>query len=337
MRSQVSVFIIFGLILLVVVGLATYVMKIGNEVSPVDMSQGAGGLESYVMECIDQVALPSVMDIGIGGGTIKPEKHRWYFGKQYNYLCSSVGGICLQKPLLRQDMEAEIEQGVLLNITRCVDLDIFRRQDFEVQAGTPSVNVTIGRYEVDVGLSYPIRLVRGDVDITVKSYHTRIEKPLGLFYDKSIEIINSENSQGHFDSVDYMYRNSGRIIIEKHRPYPDTVYSLTSDDYTFMFAMEGVTAIGASIGCCYNLYDKSCFKNVAPEICESKGGIYDMNFNCECPEVSDENDFSCNGGSCRDCEKTFDYVTGTFSNELRKHGESWCEYDSVAVLMARNM
>ncbi len=343
-RSQISVFIIIGLILLLVVALSIYVYDLGtNQVEPyIDNSllikSTTEPVKKYVENCIDQVSQEPVKTIGRNGGTLNPASFRWYDNQKYNYLCMNEQGACVPTLLLRQDMEKELQDAIRDSLSGCIDLTVFEKQGFDVKTGPMEVNVTIGLEHVNVRVDYPIELIKEGLDLTVSEFSDDIPEPLGMLYDKGIEIVNDENSRGYFDQVDYMYNNGDMIEVEKHRPYPDIIYTLTDGGYVFRFALQGDSSSSQGYrnyqapdyGCCYNLYDKDCYKGVPESECRDRQGVYDFNPGCTCPETDDTMDTTCGGRPCGDCLHTYDPDTGNYDNKPRKSGESWCVYDGIA-------
>ena len=138
-----------------------------------------------------------------------------------------------------------------------------------------------------------------------------------------------------------MLYNGADIIIEKHRPYPDIIYTLTKtnplteETLIFNFALQGrdtVVLTGQATdyglaGCCYNSYDNTAQANAIEEICLSKQDTTFSNEECIKPGFSSFSDSSCDGEECKDCESTWDYNDQDYSGPKRKHGESWCVYD----------
>jgi len=310
MRGQITVFIILGLIIMLVAGVAFLVYDTVYNLDPeieqnLIITNDIKPLQVYIENCMRQAVPESLNMIGAGGGTLDPVFYRWYDNQTYTYLCQ-YDGLCMHEPLFRQDIEREIEKWTIPIIKQCIDLSILERQSFTVTDGEMTMNATIGRDDVSIKLDYPLRLVKDDVDLTSRYYVTDIKVPLGRLFELAIDIINSENSKGYFDQVEYMKAND--IIIEKHRPYPDIVYNLSSDGYVFQFAMQPGTG---QYGCCYNQYDNVCYKNTRIDSCVRKGGIYDMF--CECPGADSLPE-------CTDCD----------SCGPRQHGESWCEYETIA-------
>jgi len=336
MRAQISVFIVIGLVILVIAGISFAVVDYVNSgldnelLAQYRVQSDIEPVKKYIESCLEQVSIEPIDQIGENGGSLEPGKFRWYFGNKFNYLCH--GDRCEHNPLFRQEMEAELEYVIRDRLIECMDLSIFERQDFTVRTGVMDLNATIGRKDVSIKLYYPVQLMRADLDLKISDYNVRIKKPLGLLYDKSIEIINSEIQNSYFDQVEYIVNNDKEVIVEKHRPYPDIVYELTSDEYLFRFALEGVHTqpgymdTSTEHGCCYNLYDKACFQNTPASQCEAKGGIYDFNTNCVCPATDDTGIQTCQGFECNGCN-SYDYVKDSYTGEPRQHGESWCTYE----------
>ena len=344
MRGQITVFIIAGLLLLVMVALGLWMTDELSERMNKDIDKrflvrsSSEPVRLYVEECLREVAEGPINAIGLNGGTLALEKYRWFESERINYLAYNEPGFGPRHALvLRQDMESELEDSIRMALPRCIDLGVFERQGFDVKTGNIDVNVTIGLYRVFIEISYPITLYRDDLELTNTVFSTEIDKPLGLLFERSVEIINEEASGGHFDIIEYMQRND-EASVEKHRPYPDIVYLLELDSYIFRFAIEGedTSAVPGSFsvpeqeGCCYNLYDNLCYKNVPLGLCERRGGLYDPNPGCRCPTTDHQEEKTCEGKDCKDCLRTYDPVTGKISSISREHGESWCVYETPA-------
>ncbi|MBI3035646.1 hypothetical protein HYY71_04970, partial [Candidatus Woesearchaeota archaeon] len=140
-------------------------------------------------------------------------------------------------------------------------------------------------------------------------------------------------------------------------------------DLAFQFAIKGKDTVGKevlryanSFGCCTSKTDGVCFKNTNPSKCA--GNVYNSDLNCECQsnlkseaegccvsgsnmdkcDLTTEgqcrttngqfykNDFRCSKSRCSnwDCKSTYNYVKDDFSGQAKRHGESWCSYESIA-------
>ncbi len=293
----------------------------------------------YVESCLDQTAPPIIESIASGGGTLFHDNVRLYEGTGYRYLCEFTGRGCMNKILNREDMENEISWAVERDLESCIDLDVFREQGFSINSGEISVNTTIILYEVKIDVNYPLVFERGSKTMRVEDFSSEIEKPLGKLYLLTNSILNQELSKGYFDHVGFMKEDYLDVEIKKKRPYPDIAYSLTSNELKFNFALEGADTVSQidflysplvkeTDGCCYITYDNICYKNVPRLLCEEENGIYDPNTDCQCPEIEPSGHDP--GYEFRDCKTTYNITTKDFSGPAREHGESWCNYGSVA-------
>ncbi|MFW6450393.1 MAG: hypothetical protein ACOCZ6_05040, partial [Nanoarchaeota archaeon] len=293
----------------------------------------------YVESCLDQVTAPIVKNIASGGGTLTHDRVRFFEDVGYRYLCEHTDNKCINKILKREDMEKEISRAVERDLESCVDLSIFREQGFRINTSKINANTTIILDEVKVKVNYPMLFEKGSKSMRIEDFSSTVKEPLGKMYLLANSVINQELSNGYFDHVEFMKEDGVEVEIKKKRPYPDVTYSLTSDGLTFNFALEGVDTASQidflytpiemeKDGCCYISYDSSCYKNVPRILCEEEDGVYDPNKDCTCPAlepsgVEPELDF-------RDCETTYNITSDDFTGPKKEHGESWCNYGSVA-------
>ena len=83
----------------------------------------------------------------------------------------------------------------------------------------------------------------------LKDFFSKLDIPLGRVFDLAVSITNNEITIEHFNKDDWMLEYGAEIQIEKHKPYPDTIYSLTKhnlvtdEDYIFNFAVQGLDTV----------------------------------------------------------------------------------------------
>lgn len=344
-RGQITVFIVIAIVILLTLGTYFYLQsttvdqEIGAETDisiTAPVPGKAEDLSAYVESCILSTAPEGITVLALQGGSFILDSSKRYVSNDYRYLCKQKLGYsnCVPIVLSRQTMEEELEGYMMSKIGSCVDLNFFREQGFEVQAGDLQVDVSIAADDVVMNVNYPITISSGLKKIEVDAFTQKIDLPLGKLYDLSVRIINREVSKGFFDKDEFMFQHGAEIKIQKHKPYPDIVYELT-DDIVFRFALQGKEhVIGEASkleqvgGCCKNSYDNTCFANTLRDDCSEN----EMNFesgDCECVGLSEFTESSCNGAECQNCDTTWDYATQSYSGVGRKHGESWCVYDSV--------
>ncbi|MFW6220639.1 MAG: hypothetical protein ACOC3X_03095 [Nanoarchaeota archaeon] len=358
-KSQISVFIIIGLLILITFSLFFYVSKL--EYSKLEtqipetliLSDNIRPVQVYFESCIEQLSEKPITQIGLNGGNLYPLNYRYYNEEKYNYYCLNQYGFgCISNMILKEDMQRQISMHIENNFQSCANLNFFELQGFKIDKGHLSINTVILKNEVKIKAHYPITFTKDDKSLSIDYFSSSIKVPLGELYDLSIFILNSELKKDHFNQVDYMVNynflnnnyNDNNLIIKKHKPHPDIIYNLIKDDYYFNFALQGSLNLGieklffsqnhvSSNGCCYIPYDNTCFVNVPNFLCEIKNGVFDSNSNCNCAIDSNKilnEDLKLTTLNANNCNNTYNYVTDDFSLNERIHGESWCSYDSLA-------
>ena len=326
-KSQVTLFIILGLILVLTLGIFLYIAKTGTETPFETVSQTTitdkHSLKVYVEECIKQVSLDPIVLIGKHGGLITSITYKKFEGTTINYLCTEKNNIpCINSLLLKQDMEKELSRELKNNIDYCLNFEALERQGFRITKGEKQTNTIITNKKIIFTLNYPLTLSKDNTELTINTFTREIENPLGELYLLVTDIINSETSTNQFNNVEFIKQNPG-ILIQKHKPYPDIIYTLEKDEYIFQFALEGTDTVSTLTqfaytidqeGCCY--INNTCYSNTLKAHCDLRQGYYES-WPCECSNNHKQ--------TTQNTESLEDYK----SCDNKQHGESWCEYDSI--------
>lgn len=335
-HAQVTVFIIMGVVILSTVGVMYALKNLGtNDVVEESFSfrldNEPGAFSNYIESCVREEAKPLIKELGLNGGTLSESVFRMYHNISYNYLCLHEHGRgCVNDIRTREYMGDELKRELLERLPLCVDMGNFKDQGYNVVEGEMDLNVIIGTNTVDIVLSYPLKISKEEFNFEMDKFPVLIKSNLGKLYDLAIQILNSEIEDGEFNKDIWMLENGVDVQIGKNKPYPDIIYSLSKLDegigekYGFNFALQGEDTVlqvenplGPNIlfGYCYTNEDKNCYVNSDEGICISRGGEWSSSMPSDCEGVSNYND-GCEDGECNDCGH-------------RKHGETWCEYDSI--------
>ncbi|MBN2457946.1 hypothetical protein JXB31_02330 [Candidatus Woesearchaeota archaeon] len=370
-RGQITLFIVLGIALIAAVAFGYYLFTSTQDTDIPSDVEGADTITDFVQTCITQVAEPLIFEIAEKGGSLKPDSNVSYDNTRLNILAYYESGFGYRNNMLsRDEIEAELEEEFEERIKLCTNLDPYQEQGFKVTKGEPEADFTVGNNSVFIRLSYPIGLERGESVKNVKDFSASIAIPLGRLYAASIDIVNAEASDGYFNKEDFMLEQGGCIMVEKHKPYPDTIYELKHylPDFrrmlVFNFAIKGVDTVGKEVirykqgGCCIR-EDGLCFKNVEKSLCKSPNryvdsaactcekyieptveGCCENNYNCQLTTENDclamggvfhKDDLRCLNAHCinLDCSNVYDYVDNNYTGGSRKHGDSWCSYESM--------
>jgi hypothetical protein len=201
-RSQVTVFIIIAII---IIGVLIFLLL------------RPGGLRNLftpsppinqIQDCVNEAVEQAVDIVSEQGGSVDPELSYRYKGQNLEYLCYTeeyYAPCVMQRPLLKQHIEKEIENYIQPSVKSCVD--------------SAKVNLQKDGYEVSVGeVSSEVSIVPGTILVDIKSDLTitkdKTESHESIKTDKSSKlyelimtassITNWEARYGDAESMMYM-------------------------------------------------------------------------------------------------------------------------------------
>ena len=252
-RGQATIFIIIGVVVIILVMLVVFLKgeitlkPLSAEAKQNFLSSKLEPIRNHVKECITDLGASYVKALSLSGGDVNPSSFVFYKGNDVQYLCYRDGGTgsCVQNILTRKNMESEINSYLDGSLPGCINLDSFRDGRYDISAGSIDADSEINDNNIFVSLNYPVKLISGDVKAEIDSFSEVINLPLGKLHDLSIDILNDEVSDIYCDNVGYMVDNKGEVLVERHKPYPDTVYVLTHKDsgLVFQFGVEGIERV----------------------------------------------------------------------------------------------
>jgi hypothetical protein len=240
-RGQVTVFVIMAIILVAGVLLFLYTQtnifgqRANNnpEVAPI---------VAEIQNCLDKSAFDGITLAGLQGGYIfLPNQtfksnlseiaYAYYEGKK---TFNSISGIA-----------REISGYVSLMLPKCVDFTKF--PDFNVEQRSITSSAIIQNDLVKVDTRWSLLIKKADASYSLNSFTTTIPIRLGLIYNITNTIVNSEIQEPNMIHADYfsdVHTNYGMII--DLLPFNTTlIYSITDPlskfkeeniDYIFLFA-----------------------------------------------------------------------------------------------------
>lgn len=227
-KSQVTIFIILGLIILAGVAILIYFKTIGitpkaalsiiQEEAPTEFKP----VQSFITQCLKDVSEEAIRKVGMNGGYIDPEDQTyggpsfkidtsdptngevlkisetqkipyWYHMPASNSCgldeCFLAYGI---PPL--NETEIQIENYVNLNIEPCFNnFEIFKTQNLIVTPlGTPNTTVSIGKDDIILQLQYSVNIQKGTSQQKLNYYN--VKQPIDYigFYLAALKITSAE-------------------------------------------------------------------------------------------------------------------------------------------------
>ncbi len=239
--SQITIFIILGLLILIVVFLLFFrnsnIVNLFLGTSPVER------LEDCMKNSIDEGSELLSMQ----GGVIEPELYYLYGGNKLAYMCyteESFKTCVMQKPLLKNSVEEELANYMKPHFSACLEevKTAFERQGNEINFKEPIITVEFVPKSVIVSSEIELSILKNDNRETYKNIKTEKSSLLYEFIILASEIANSEAKFGDVDTTSLMYKNRN-IKVEKIKQGDETkVYILTDRESNkrFMFAIKSI-------------------------------------------------------------------------------------------------
>ncbi len=326
-KAQVTIFMILGLVLLLSMGVFLYYVTKTEQQRTIPEDIDKTTITVYVEECLTATAEAVIQKIAAQGGMYKPVFYKTYNGQNISYWCLGEGEEqCANSLFLKEDFAEQIIEGIKEEYTSCINFQLFEEQGYDVSEGIFKGTAIIADDAVDLMISYPVKLKKENEQVTVENFHIKVESNIGVLYDISRSIINSEATKGSFDVMDYLLNHTNLEII-KNRSYPGIIYAIKERNSNLILhiAIHGIDSAATpgeillanteqAYGCCYAGIENVCYANTPSTVCIQKDGKYET-APCNCPEAVTTKKTSCDDGQCDPC--------GT-----KKHGESWCVYEA---------
>ncbi len=330
-KSQVTIFIILGLVLLLSAGIFLYyASESAQEIQEIPETIDAGSLTEYTGSCLKAVGEEVITKVALQGGMYEPAYYKIYENTSIEYWCYGEGTQqCVNAVISTDAIADQILYGIREEIESCLNFQTFEEQGYKITKGIFEGTVSIIDDAVEVQITYPLKVSKDKETTTVENFETKIAVPLGELQSIARMIINKESTDGSFDVTNYLI-NHTQIHVSRAKPYPATIYTLQKQGSSFQLqiAVQGMDTVenpgeirfGGEepiYGCCYVGLGQSCYANTPSTVCEERNGIYET-APCTCNDAKTEEqdeETLCNGGECRNC--------GTY-----RHAESWCAYDA---------
>lgn len=241
-KAQITIFIIIGLILLIIIGLALFNMglisklwkKSFSSIEDTDFS-----LKSSVQECLKMTGEEALKLIAIQG-RVYPKSFFTYQNNKVYYASEGVIGI--------EELQNEISTYINDNIKFCTQkiFDDFRKRGVEINENEPNAKTTISSDSTIISLNYPIEfvLLRTNQKNVVSEFAQIFEIRLGKLHEISKDIVNAWLNHPEFINMTYLNSLDMHTTII---PYEDgtTIFFLEDTNsrirqfnYAYSFALK---------------------------------------------------------------------------------------------------
>ena len=236
-KSQITIFILLGISLLVIVSLSIYFSRSTSIISE-DQSfrRTPNTVRDYFEICLEEVSLIALSNLGYQGGYIElPSYMRADSDSFLSFDTRNFFGIpaWYYKGIYRiptiSDMELEVASVVKENLNVCLDDFSGFRESYDVVVKSPmEVDVTISEDSVFVNVDYSIDVSSTDSTQIEQfdQFHHRHNLKLGKMYELARWIVHSEVENHNFE-------NAVIDLISAHPEIPITHMSFSARPKTW--------------------------------------------------------------------------------------------------------
>jgi hypothetical protein len=199
-KAQVTIFIILAIV--VVAGIVLYFVVGGfsGDVVPGDMQP----VYDYYISCVESSVEEGIALMGGQGGYIEvPEfepgspyipfsSQLSFFGQPVPYWMYVSGNNLLKEQVpTKAMMQQQLGKYVEDRLTAC-DFEDFEAMGYDVYIEPGVVSTIINENSVEVGISNPVTIFKGEQSVSVNSHEFSVGSKLGKFYDMALDVYNSE-------------------------------------------------------------------------------------------------------------------------------------------------
>lgn len=217
-RAQITTFIIVGLFILIIIGLALSVKK--EQITKKETKNE--NVETFVTSCLDAVSHEAFRTLGIQGG---------YLSLDYDYIETETYNTTYlyyvdeNRIPTMTSIEDQIETYIETTMETCADFASFEGTTFN--AGEKQARVTVGEEDVAVELFWDITISKDDTQSTLNNFHTTLNIPFMDVYT-TVENIVAATEQ-HPDIVDNL------LLVQQNVTFIDYV---VTDNYDVVYRIE---------------------------------------------------------------------------------------------------
>ncbi|MFC1691837.1 cadherin repeat domain-containing protein [Nanoarchaeota archaeon] len=205
-KSQITVFIIIGIILLSISALTLYMTDklkvdqtkaIFGEVAEVPYEMEP--LKVYIEQCLKKTTIPGVYYLAFKGGDFTPLKNESVITENFEVSYGVYGGENTLPSV--DDLSYQISSYIEVNLDNCIDdFNSFKSQGLEITAEQPKATTLILEEQVGVKLEYPVTLTREGTSTSASEFMSFI--PIRLGYLLAVANIVANNRINNPNNLD---------------------------------------------------------------------------------------------------------------------------------------
>ena len=202
-RSQVTLFVALGILILIVAGIFFYSLsrKNAEQLNSQQMDNNViAPLKSYVEQCLHQTAKQAILKMGQEGRIYsdvnlvsEQNKIAFFYYKGAGFFPTSIN-----------TMEEDMSRYIKENLGACTDDYSFLEYDVSDDFEKLRVSSNFYAEEMAVDIFFPVTVTVGDTEITLDDFSTSVDFRYPGIYDASKEIYKRTKSDPEWVDIDYL-------------------------------------------------------------------------------------------------------------------------------------
>jgi len=238
-KAQVTIFVILAIAIVIVLillfsGRAGFTFNLIGK-TPVEQ----------IRDCMKEPVKQGIDVLSSQGGLITPENYYMYKGNKIDYLCytEEYSKKCvMQRPLLKQSIENELEKFSKNKIETCIESvkSSLEKDGYSVSSKKPEISVELVPNNILISLNNLDLIIEKGGTETYSSIKTDLDSVLYRLVMIASSISNWEARFGDTETINYMMYYPSLKVEKKEQSDGATVYILTDKNSLeeFIFAVR---------------------------------------------------------------------------------------------------
>ena len=198
-RGQITIFILFSLSILIIVGFLFYLNSQVKEIKENVKAQSASldfstPIKNYVDLCLKRIGESALYFTGLQGGFFNKPTYKidsnWFFYNFFHAFYLYKGRNVM--PSL-QTMEREISNYIELNLDNCIDdFKDFDGLGYKIKRNGFTATTSINKDTVAFGLNFPMEVEKGQKSVSIQNFVVEIPSRINLIHNLAENITNDQ-------------------------------------------------------------------------------------------------------------------------------------------------
>ncbi len=238
-KSQITIFIILGLLILIVLVL----LFIREDVGKIFVVKTT---YEEIEDCAKSPVKEGIEILSLQGGSINPENYHLYQGKKVEYVCYNdeyFKKCVMQKPILKNSIEEELKNYAKPKIRKCLSSlkDSLEEKGYEVSMKDAEVNLEIVPDNVLISLDADLKISKESTE-NYDNIKTGLKSKIYNLIMIANSIMSWETNFGDSETLNYMLYYPSIKVEKKKQGEGSKIYIITDRDTEekFMFAIRSI-------------------------------------------------------------------------------------------------